>query len=175
MRRWTEKLKYHDLFIKMFSVTLISVTAVALATWFVMLQMSEKVFMDTFSITNGKILSQIQTSVESMNYAVAMTASNVSSSGEIMRFLTMKQFTTVEAMNSHYKVTQEMKKMQSTLASYPISMLIIGQNGNRHSTDTTFWPTDYQHLADDPITIAAIEEPRKLQYHIDKKSVSADN
>lgn len=175
MKRWTEKLKYHDLFIKMFSVTLISVTAVALATWFVMLQMSEKVFMDTFSITNGKILSQIQTSVESMNYAVAMTASNVNSSGEIMRFLTVKQFTTVEAMNSHYKVTQEMKKMQSTLASYPISMLIIGQNGNRHSTDTTFWPTAYQHLADDPITIAAIEEPRKLQYHIDKKSVSADN
>ncbi|GIP15087.1 histidine kinase [Paenibacillus montaniterrae] len=171
LKRIAEKLKYHNLFIKMFSITLVSIITVAVLTWFVMIRISEQVFMDTFSITNGKIMTQIQTSAEAMNYAVSMTASNANISGEIKRFLTRGQFTTIEALSSHYKVTQEMKRLQSTLASYPIAMVVIGNNGNRHATDTTFWPPTYKGLNEHFITEQTIQSPRKLHYHIDMSTL----
>jgi len=167
LKKIADKLKYHDLFIKMFSITLISIIAVVLSTWIVMIRMSEQVFMDTFSITNSKIITQIQTSMENMNYAVSMTASNANTSGEIKRFLTRGHFTTIEALNSHYKVAQEMKRIQSTVASYPIAMVIIGQNGNRHATDTTVWPPTYNGINEHDITKQTLLEPRKLHYQLD--------
>ncbi|MFC6332236.1 sensor histidine kinase [Paenibacillus septentrionalis] len=167
LRRLADKLKYHDLFIKMFSITLISIVTVALLTWIVMIRMSEQVFMDTFSITNSKILTQIQTSMENLNYAVAMTASNANTNGEIKRFLTYGQSTTIEELNTHYKVAQEMKRIQSTVASYPIAMIITGLNGNRHATDTTIWPPTYTGLDTHPITKQTLLEPRRLHYQLD--------
>ncbi|MCR8660245.1 cache domain-containing sensor histidine kinase [Paenibacillus endoradicis] len=175
MKWLKEKFQFKGLFIKMFSVTLISVITVALLTWLVMLQMSEKVFMDTFSITNSKIMTQIQTSLENMNYAVSMTASNANSSGEIKRFLTVNNETTIEALRSHYLVTNEMNRLQSTVATYPITMMITGMNGYRHSTDSAFWPLTYMDMNDDPITIDTLKEPRKLQYHLDRRSLTAQN
>lgn len=175
MKSLIDSFKYNGLFIKMFSVTLISVISVALATWIVMLQMSERVFIDTFSITNGKILNQIQTSLEGMNYAVAMTAINANNSGEIKRFLTESDLTTTQTLSSHYKVTQEMKRLQSTVAAYPITMMITGVNGNRHSTDTSFWPLSYLSLENDVITKDTWNEPRKLQYHLDLNTLSDNN
>lgn len=175
LKKLADKLKYHDLFIKMFSITLISIIAVALATWIIMIRMSEQVFMDTFSITNSKIITQIQTSMENMNYAVSMTASNANTSGEIKRFLTRGQFTTIEALNSHYKVTQEMKRIQSTVASYPIAMVIAGKNGNRHATDTTYWPLTYHGLNEHNITERTLLEPRKLHYQLDYSTLDHES
>lgn len=171
LRRIADKLKYHDLFIKMFSIMLISIIAVALSTWIVMFRMSEQVFIDTFSITNSKIMTQIKTSMENMNYAVSMTASNANTSGEIRRFLTSSQYTTIEELNSHYKVTQEMRRIQSTLATYPIAMVITGINGNRHATDTTIWPPTYKGLQEHSITKQTLTEPRKLHYQLDESTI----
>lgn len=166
-KRIAEKLKYHNLFIKMFLITLISIITVALLTWFAMIRMSEQLFIDTFSITNKKIMTQIQTSIESMNYSVSMTTSNATSNGEIKRFLTREHSTTIEELSSYYKVTQEMKRIQSTLATFPAAMIIVGDNGNRHATDTTIWPPTYYGLDEHPITQKAKLQPRKLHYNID--------
>jgi len=175
MKWLKEKFQFRGLFIKMFSVTLISVITVALFTWLVMLQMSEKVYMDTFSITNSKIMTQIQTSLENMNYAISMTASNTNSSGEIKRFLTVNNETTIQALRSHFLVTKEMTSLQSAVATYPITMMITGMNGYRHSTDSTFWPLTYMDMNDDPITIDTLKEPKKLQYHLDPLSLTDQN
>ncbi|URN94077.1 MAG: sensor histidine kinase [Candidatus Pristimantibacillus lignocellulolyticus] len=175
MKWLKEKFQFKGLFIKMFSVTLISVITVALFTWLVMLQMSEKVFMETFSITNSKIMTQIQTSLENMNYAISMTASNTNSSGEIKRFLTVNNETTKQALRSHYLVKKEMKRLQSTVSTYPITMMITGMNGYRHSTDSAFWPLTYMDMSENQITIDALKQPKKLQYHLDASSITAQN
>jgi len=174
--KWiSEKLKYNNLFIKMFTITLVSIITVAVLTWFVMVSISERLFIDTFSITNGKIMTQIQASAEAMNYAVSMTASDAMTSGEIKRFLTHGFSNTIEDLKSHYKVTQEMRRIQSTVASYPIALIIVGNNGNRHATDTTFWPPTYQGLNEHIITKRTVEQPRKLHYHIDKDTLNGQN
>ncbi|HIW34932.1 MAG TPA: sensor histidine kinase, partial [Candidatus Paenibacillus intestinavium] len=111
---------------------------------------------------------QIQTSVENMNYAVSMTASNANDSGEIKRFLTVENQTTIEALRSHYLVSQEINRLQSSVSVYPISMMISGMNGNRHETKNSFWPTAFYDMKDDEITIKTLQEPKKLQYHLDQ-------
>lgn len=174
MKGLLEKLKYNGLFIKMFSITLVSVITVALSTYLLMLQMSEKVYMNTFSITNSKIINQIQTSVEGMNYAVSMTASNALNSGVIKRFLTDGEMTTVQELSSYYRMTNEVERLRSTLATYPITIVFTGINGNRHSTDNSFWPTTYKDLATKDITIQTLKEPQKLQYHLDEATIATD-
>lgn len=83
MRVFLDKFKYHGLFIKMFTVTLVSIIAVSLLTSTVMIQMSEKLFMNTFSITNSKIISQIKANFESFNYSIVTASNNVLQNGSI--------------------------------------------------------------------------------------------
>jgi len=171
MRSFMDRLKYNGLFIKMFSVMLVSIVSVALLTWFVMLQMTEKLFIDTFSITNSKIVSQIQTSFESLNYAVSMAASNVTNNGTIKGFLTTGEQNAVSSLRSYYEVSQQMKRIQSNVAAYPVTITITGMNGKVHSTDSSYWPQSFENLKDNALTIRTLNEPRRLLYQLDTQTL----
>ena len=57
------KLRKQGLFLKLFLVTLISIVTVSLLTLSITISMSEKLFLQTFSITNGKLLNQMKSNL----------------------------------------------------------------------------------------------------------------
>lgn len=87
MRRYWERFKFHSLFIKIFIVMLISIIAVAIASSWTTVRMSEKLFMNTFSITNSKVISQIKSSFEAFHYSIVTATNNTQLSGTIRSFL----------------------------------------------------------------------------------------
>lgn len=70
MQKALEKLGRVRLFTKLFLVMTVSIVAVCLLTSLITIRMSERLFAETFSITNGKVLKQINTSLDSFNDSI---------------------------------------------------------------------------------------------------------
>lgn len=172
MRVLLDKFKYHGLFIKMFIVTLVSIISVSLLTSVVTIQMSERLFMNTFSITNSKIISQIKANFESFNYSIVTASSNVLQNGAIKGFLTKPDMDTLSSVQSYYEASQQMKRIQSNVAAYPVTITIMGINKKSHSTDSYYWPNSLEKLRNSILTANTLVEPKRLIYQLDKENVT---
>ncbi|CAM4466499.1 two-component system sensor histidine kinase YesM [Paenibacillus endophyticus] len=172
MRGFLDRFKYHGLFIKLFMVTLVSIITVALLTSLVTIQMSEKLFMNTFSITNSKIISQIKANFESFNYSIVTASNNVQQNGTIKGFLTNPDLNSTTSLKSYYQASQQMERIQSNVAAYPVMMTITGVNRKSHSNDSTYWPNSLEKLRNSMLTVNTLVEPKRLLYQLDKENIS---
>ncbi|WP_138752071.1 sensor histidine kinase [Paenibacillus sinopodophylli] len=172
MKGFLSKFKYHGLFIKMFMVTLVSIVSVALLTSLVTIQMSERLFMNTFSITNSKIISQIKANFESFNYSVVTATNNVLQNGVIKGFLTSPEMNTIGSLKSYYQANQQMERIQSNVAAYPVTMTITGINNKSYSTDSSYWPNSLYKLQNSELTMNTLVYPKRLLYQLDIENIS---
>lgn len=163
-RSLAERLKSQSLFIKMFLVTLVSIVAVAVLVMWTTVRMSEKLFMETFSITNSKVISQIKANFEAFHYSIVTAANNTRMSGTIKRFLTEGDSSSLSEMKSYYSMIQQMKKIQTNLDPYGASMKIMGSNGRSYSTNTNRLLLTDAALRRHPLTAGMLREPGKLSY-----------
>ena len=167
MKSWLDRFKFQGLFLKMFLVMVISITAVAVSVLWATVRMSEQLFMETFSITNSKVIQQIKNNFESFHDSIVTAAGSAQESGSIKSFLTEKESPeSLRVMKSYYNMTEQMKKIQSTVDAYAVGVTLIGRNGRSYSS--TFNPLSpiYGELARHEITANAAAQPRKLMYQL---------
>ena len=153
-------------------VTVVSIISVSVLTSLVTIQMSERLFMNTFSITNFKIISQIQANFESFHYSIVTASNNVLQSGTLKGFLTNSDVDTLSTLQSHYEASQQMKRIQSNVAAYPVTIMITGMNQRSHSTDSSYWPSSLNELRNSKLTKNTLEEPKRLIYQLDNELVT---
>lgn len=170
MRRYWDRFKFHSLFIKIFIVMLFSIIAVAIASSWTTVRMSEKLFMNTFSITNTKVISQIKASFESFHYSIVTATNNTQLSGTIKSFLTEEDSNSLRVLRTYYNMTTQMKKIQSTLDSYQVGIKIMGKNGRSYSTNTNNLLMSDQELQQHELTKNTLAEPKRLMYQFYEES-----
>ena len=153
MKAKLERLKFHSLFIKMFIVMVICITAIAISVVWINQRMTEQLFLETFSITNSKILNQIQNNFESFHYSIVLAVSNAQQSGTLKTFLTEQDSDqSIKVMNSYYNMTLQMKQIQSTLEPYSAGVAIVGVNGRSYTVNYNYAKPTAQDLRQSPIT-----------------------
>ena len=171
MRRYWERYRFHSLFIKIFIVMLISIIAVAVASSWTTVRMSEKLFMNTFSITNTKVISQIKSNFESFHYSIVTATNNTQLSGTIKSFLTEEDSNSLRVLRTYYNMTTQMKKIQSTLDSYQVGIKIMGKNGRSYSTNTNNLLMSDEELRQHDLTRNTLAEPKRLMYQFYEERV----
>ncbi|WP_020618697.1 sensor histidine kinase [Paenibacillus daejeonensis] len=167
MQRMFDRFKYNGLFVKMFLVMLVSIVAVAVTVTWATISMSERVFMNTFSLTNSKIIGQIEAAMDTYNYSVVLTANGISQSGTARSFLTEENGNSLEQNNSYYSMGRMFSQISTGLEAYEVGIYITGTNGRSYATERTFWPITDSELRQHPATERAIAEPRRLLYQYD--------
>jgi two-component system sensor histidine kinase YesM len=172
MRRIMERFAHNRLFVKMFLIMVISIIAVSITTTLTTLSTSERVFMNTFSITNSKIIGQIRSSLDSFNYSVVLAANRISQSGSIRSFLTEGNGNSLNQYNAYYNITQQIKQLSSSVDSFDITVYVSGVNGRSYVTDYTNWPLSAAELRQSDITKNGLQEPRRLYYQYDDAEIS---
>ncbi|WP_435165210.1 sensor histidine kinase [Paenibacillus glycanilyticus] len=172
MSKILDRFKYNGLFVKMFIIMVVSIVAVSItATWTTM-NVSSRVFMETFSITNSKIITQIRNGMDSFNYSIVLTANKISQSGTIKQFLTEGSGESNVMVGSYFQMGQQMNKIKSSVDAYEVGITVTGVNGRRYSTDRSYWPVPDDALANHPITKRSLAEPRRLMYSYDDAETS---
>ncbi|WP_373459634.1 cache domain-containing sensor histidine kinase [Paenibacillus harenae] len=167
MRRLFDRFRNNRLFVKMFLVMLLSIVAVSIAITWVTLNTSERLFMQTFSITNSKVLTQIETSIGSLNYSIVLATNNMLQSGSIKSFLTESGGNSKSIARTYFGMNQQMKRITSIVDAYEIGITITGNNGRSFATDRSIWPLTDSELIVHPITEQTLKEPKRLLYQFD--------
>ncbi|MFK0521087.1 sensor histidine kinase [Paenibacillus illinoisensis] len=162
MKKWMNGLSRLGLFPKLFLVMVISIILVSVLILWTTVHMSTKLFTETFSITNSKVLSQIKTTFESFNDAIAAVSNNVSQSGAIRGYLSEGEGDSLTMAKSYYNMRESMDRIQSIMESYEVGITISGINGRTYSTDRSHLRMSLEELRELPITIDAVETPNRL-------------
>lgn len=170
MSDFFRRLNNYGLFIKMFVVMVVSIVSVSVLITFSTLQMSEKLFMETFSITNSKVINQIKTGFETFNYTVVLTANYLGQSGTVKRFLTEKDGSSLAMSKSYYNMKGQMNHAHSYLEAYEAGITVLGANGRNYRTNRDDWPEPEKELANHPITLKSYDEPNRLVYYYDEST-----
>ncbi|WP_019908328.1 sensor histidine kinase [Paenibacillus sp. HW567] len=163
VEKWLRKLRDQSLFSKIFVVMVISIILVTLLITGVTVQMSQKLFVQTFSITNSKIIDQIKSALDNSHYATVNTAINVGQSGVIKSFMTEKDVNSLANFKRYYSMRDQMDRIQSGMGA-GIGLSILGVNGRSYTSDSTYWSGSSEELKNHPITQAALEHNGKLFY-----------
>ncbi|CAM3296913.1 sensor histidine kinase [Paenibacillus lupini] len=172
MRNVLDRFKYNGLFVKMFIIMVVSIVAVSITTTWMTINISGRVFMETFSITNSKITTQIRSGMDSFNYSIVLTSNKIAQSGVIKQFLTEGSGDSNSMASSYFQMGQQMNRIRSSVDAYDIGITVTGVNGRRYSTDRSYWPVPDDALGNHPITKRALAEPRKLMYSYDDAETS---
>ncbi|MFS0723941.1 sensor histidine kinase [Paenibacillus sp. 1P07SE] len=167
MQRIFDRFKYNGLFVKMFLIMLISIVAVAVTVTWTTISMSERVFMNTFSLTNSKIIGQIESAMDTYNYSIVLTANGISQSGTARSFLTQENGNSLDQNNSYYSMGRLFSQISTGLEAYEVGIYITGSNGRSYATERTFWPVTDTELREHRATERAMAEPRRLIYQYD--------
>jgi two-component system, sensor histidine kinase YesM len=170
MRFIPERFKHNGLFIVMFLITVMMIITVSITITWTTIRMSEQFFIKKFSITNSKVMSQVKESFESFNYSVVLASNNILQSSTIKKTLMKQQFSNKEKLSAYYDTGQQLKRIQTNLDAYEVSMLVMGSNGFSFATDRTYWPITDEELRTSTLTSNTFKEPKKLVYQLDKRN-----
>ncbi|WP_046174728.1 sensor histidine kinase [Domibacillus indicus] len=172
MGRILEKFNYHGLFFKMFLVMVASIVAVSIIITYSTIHMSERLFLDTFSITNSKVIQQVKSNFETFSNSAAAAANEVQQSGTIKNYLSKDDTTSLEMSKDYYNTHVQMDRAHLNVDDYELSIMITGMNGRSFSTDRNYWMIDEETLAAHEITRKMYAEPKKLLYQLEQESAS---
>ncbi|ELK46582.1 sensor histidine kinase [Bacillus sp. SB49] len=163
MKRLREFIRNNRLFMKMFLVMVISIVAVSVLIAFSTIRMSNNLFMETFSITNTKVLNQIKQEFESFSNAVASTTMNVQDNGTIKRLLTREDMNSVEESKSYYGITEQLDRIYTDSLNQA-NMIVLGNNGRLFNMKYNHWPVTADALINHPITENLQKNPDEILY-----------
>ncbi|RRJ65092.1 sensor histidine kinase [Paenibacillus oralis] len=169
MQKALEKLSRVRLFTKLFLVMTMSIAAVCLLTSLITIRMSERLFAETFSITNGKVLKQINTSLDSFNDSIVNAATYAAQSGTVKAYLTGGELDSVSMSKVFYRMSEQMDQLASNLGAFDVAVTITGINGRSYSTDRSYWPVTGEELAADPLTARTAANPGRILYQYDTR------
>lgn len=164
MEKWLRKLRDQTLFSKIFLIMMTSMILVTVLITGVTVQMSQKLFVQTFSITNAKIIEQIKSALDSSHYAAVNIALDVAQSGAIRGFMTEEDSTSLVNFRRYYGMRDQMERIQSGIGAKNIGISILGENGRSHTSDVTYWSGSSAELKASPITEAAAERSGQIIY-----------
>lgn len=169
MKNFFARWKYNGLFNQIFIVTVISIITVSVLTSLVTIRMSERLFIDTFSITNSKILTQIRSSFESFNDTIVNAAGQAGQSLTVKNFLTEGPSDSISTSRSFFGMGQQMDQINSNVDAYNVKILVTGRNGRISSTGQTYWNLPVPSADDYSIITKTMEHPRRVMYQYDEE------
>ncbi|KRG13105.1 membrane protein [Virgibacillus soli] len=164
IKNYIGKFKRNSLFFKMFLVMVTSIVTVSICITFAMIQMSEKLFIDQFSITNAKVVEQITSNFENYSYSTASVMHQAQQSGTVKNFLIDKNTEPIALAKATYKIKQQMDYYDSLLNHDGVNIVLMGENNRSFSTNYVKWPFPQEILREHAITLNAYKNPNQILY-----------
>lgn len=165
MKKYVERIKQNSLFLKMFIVMVVSIVGVSAAITFASVQMSERLFINTFSITNTKMINQISTNFERYSDAGITVINQAQRSEVVKEYLTDRSTDNLTIINHYYQIKQWMDSYYDFFLNYDgVNIVVMGENGRLFSSNYINWPVSESLLRTHPITLNAYKNPNRIFY-----------
>ncbi|MBP3039809.1 sensor histidine kinase [Bacillaceae bacterium Marseille-Q3522] len=164
MKRMIDRIQKNSLFFKMFFIMMASIVSVAIFITYSTIHMSKQFFMNTFSITNHKVMKQIKDNFETFSYSVVLATNSIQQSGTIKNILTQEDANAVTLAKSYYKMEDQLKRIHSHFGAFNANMTVTGENGHLFTINDSYWPFSFTDLNHHSITTWTHQKPDQIIY-----------
>jgi two-component system sensor histidine kinase YesM len=161
-----ERIKHNGFFIFMFLMTVTSIVVVSVLITWTTINMSEKFFIEKFSIMNSKVMAKIAGNFETFDNSIVNASNNLLQSIIVKNILT-EQATGTEKMNSYYNWDKKVDYIKSLLGSDQIGITIMGNDGTVYTDGNSNWPLNEGMLKNSSIALNTLKDPQRLMYQYD--------
>lgn len=141
-----------------------SIVAVSICITIAMIQMSEKLFINQFSITNVKVMEQVTANFERYSFSTASAIHQAQQSGAVKNYLTDRDNEPIVLAKATYRIKQQMNYYDSLLNHDGGNIVIMGENQRIFSTNYVKWPIEAETLRQHPITLNTYKNPNQILY-----------
>ncbi|ERI92490.1 HAMP domain protein [Clostridiales bacterium oral taxon 876 str. F0540] len=164
MNKLINRFKSLSLFFKLTLIILISSIAISAITAFSVMNISRKLFINNFTITNNKILRQIQDSSADLNDKLITVMNTVNNSWAFRKYLTNNSGSTIEQATTIYNMKQHLKPLDAVLDPVNIDFVVLGTNSYTYTRSSALLTSSKEAIRSDSITKYAFEYPDRLLY-----------
>jgi len=178
MYRIIKYLKNKSLFFILAAIMFISSVSISIITALSIMNISKKIFINNFSISNTKILKQIYSNFYNLNNKLVTVINTVDNNWAFRRYLGENINDQSELPYIIYNLQEQFKTSDEILSDNNIDMLIVGTNNNYYKSNISLITTPIDTIKKDKITKVALKNPNKLLYQYNSygfTSVSKNN
>ncbi|SHM67773.1 sensor histidine kinase [Gracilibacillus kekensis] len=162
----------NNLFIKIFLVMVISVIAVSIMITYNSIRMSTNLFLDTFSITNSKIMDQITERFNLFTNSIVSASLEVETNGTIKQLLQVEHDTASEKSIYYYHMTNEMKQIFAEVDPNDANMVILSNQQDVFNMNYIKWQVDGELLANHEIIDRIEKSDTDIVYQFEQSEVT---
>ncbi|GEM01650.1 two-component system, sensor histidine kinase YesM [Halolactibacillus halophilus] len=154
----------NGLFLKVFGVTLLSVILVAILISVSTLRISTTYFMDTFSLTNERIISESKRRFDDYTSAVVSALQDVESSGTIKRVLAIDETSSINHAQNAYDIVTEIRRIYERIQPEGANLMVLGPYEDLYNMNYSYWPVTYDQLSSWSFNNKLTTEPNSIHY-----------
>ncbi|KAB8128069.1 sensor histidine kinase [Gracilibacillus oryzae] len=172
MKKLINIIKANNLFFKIFIVMLISVVMISISITFSTIRMSSDLFMERYSITNTKVISQITEQFDEFSFSVVSTYVKVDENGVIKGLLQGDKDTAIQKSQYFYQMKRHMERIYSEVDPNEANMIIMSPDHDVFNMNYVSWPVEPNELANHPVTEKMRRNPDEIIYQFDASSLT---
>lgn len=150
----------------------ISVIAVSIMITYNSIRMSTNLFLDTFSITNSKIMDQITERFNSFTNSIVSASIEVDTNGTIKQLLLADHDTAVEKSTYYYHMTYEMNRIFAEVDPNDANMVILSNKQDLFNMNYVKWPVNSELLANHEIIDRVEASNNDIVYQFEDSKVT---
>lgn len=174
LTRILSRIRYSELFFKVASIVLVSVLLASASIALISISMSKKAFVDTFSRSNSKVLSQIVDNYSNLNDQVINVINRISESREVEKYLSDAELSASMEFSLTHGVQTFLKKIIPSTSFSDITILLAGLNGKTHVDNADVIDLDTQALLDSDLTKTTLAQPRTVSYQFSAENYTGN-
>ncbi|WP_255306933.1 sensor histidine kinase [Paraliobacillus sp. PM-2] len=134
--------------------------------------MSSNLFMDTFSITNTKVIKQIENQIDNFHQSIVRTAFEVEKDSELKRLLKSDYDNTREQAIYIYTLNQKVDHFYNNFYPNNVTMLLMNKRGEAFNANFNIWDPDDQVLLNHPITRQLDRSNNQIEFSLENSSLT---
>ncbi|PLT45182.1 histidine kinase [Paenibacillus sp. FSL W8-1187] len=154
------------LFGKMFIIMVISTIAVGGMTSWVTVHVSQQLFLDTFSLTNAKVVSQIKRNFESFHYSILTASNEAMQNSTIRSFLTEEEGNSLSENKAYYAMVAQMTRIAAGLDQNEVGTIILGDGERSYFSDRSYWTKSAAALKRQELAAEQPQNASRLTYRL---------
>lgn len=154
----------NSLFLKIFAITAAAIIMVGVLISFFVIQMSEKIYIDTYAKANDKVITQVQSEYSRLNEDIVTLLSACSDSYAVSQILTDAKLSEEEQFQLRYQMRTQIDKAVPAQAHFTANLVLVGTNGETFvKGDTLLTKTAEQILSMDAVK-ETMKTPDRVLY-----------
>lgn len=154
----------NSLFLKIFTITTAAILIVGVLISFFVIQMSEKIYIDTYAQANNKVITQVQSDYTRLNENIVSLLSTCSGSYAVSRIFSGAHLDVDEQYSLRHQMRSQIDSAASAQAQVTLNLVLAGTNGETFVRGDARLTKTAQEILDTDAVREAMKQPNLVLY-----------